>query len=401
MSSSTTSSKYPPEFWILFLTVFAAMLGLGIIGPLMPLFASRLGAAGIALGFVFSGFSLSRTITMPIVGYQSDKRGRKQFLVMGLVLYALISIGYLFTHHIIELIWLRLLHGMASAMVIPIAMAYAGELARKGQEGEMMGTFSIATMTGLGIGPLLGGVLTDWFGEPAAFLGLTFLAGIAAVLAYIFLPEKNAIQSRKKQLSFKENLNQVLQSRQMMGVLWFRFVMTLARGTIISFFPLYAAAKGQSLSNIGILLSTNMLLMSFLQKPFGKASDHFQKRVPFIVAGMVLAALSLVLIPFFHSFTQLFVLNLIMGLGGALAFPAAVALVVEFGRGIGMGSAMGYFNMALSTGMIFAPILSGIIYDVWNMEAIFYINGGIIFGGIGIFGYLIRNQKVRTGRTVR
>ncbi len=369
------------------------MLGLGIIGPLMPIFASRLGAAGIALGLVFSGFSLSRTITMPIVGYQSDRKGRKQFLVMGLVLYSLISIGYLFTQNILELIWLRLLHGMASAMVIPVAMAYAGELARQGKEGEMMGTFSIATMTGLGVGPLLGGVLTDWFGESAAFIALTFLAGVAAVLAYWFLPERNQNNRQQKSSGFWENLRQVVASRKMLGVLWFRFVMTLARGTIISFFPIYAATTGQSLAHIGILLSINMLLMSFLQKPFGWLSDRWQQRLPFIVAGMALAATSLLLIPYFHSFIQLLILNLIMGLGGALAFPAAVALVVEFGREIGMGSAMGYFNMALSTGMIFAPMFSGVIYDVISIESIFYINGAIILAGIGIFYLLVRNGE--------
>ena len=369
------------------------MLGLGIIGPLMPIFASRLGAAGIALGLVFSGFSLSRTITMPIVGYHSDKHGRKQFLVMGLILYSLISIGYLFTHHIIELIWLRLLHGMASAMVIPIAMAYAGELARRGKEGEMMGTFSIATMTGLGVGPLLGGVLTDWFGESAAFLALTVLSGFAAFLAFRFLPEQHGRRKKRSSGSFRENLKQVVQSRKIMGVLWFRFVMTLARGTIISFFPLYAAAVGQSLSNIGILLSINMLLMSLFQKPFGRLSDKTGWRLPFILAGMVLAAISLFLIPYAHSFVQLLILNLVMGIGGALAFPAAVALVVEFGRQIGMGSAMGYFNMALSTGMIFAPIFSGVIYDAVNIQAIFYINGTIILAGTVVFYGLIRSAK--------
>ncbi len=369
------------------------MLGLGIIGPLMPIFASRLGAAGVALGLVFSGFSLSRTITMPIVGYHSDKHGRKQFLVMGLILYSLISIGYLFTHHIIELIWLRLLHGMASAMVIPIAMAYAGELARRGKEGEMMGTFSIATMTGLGVGPLLGGVLTDWFGESAAFLALTVLSGFAAFLAFRFLPEQHGTRKKRSSGSFRENLKQVVQSRKIMGVLWFRFVMTLARGTIISFFPLYAAAVGQSLSNIGILLSINMLLMSLFQKPFGRLSDKTGWRLPFILVGMVLAAISLFLIPYAHSFVQLLILNLIMGIGGALAFPAAVALVVEFGRQIGMGSAMGYFNMALSTGMIFAPIFSGVIYDAVNIQAIFYINGAIILAGTVVFYGLIRPTK--------
>ncbi len=373
------------SFWILFFTVFAAMLGLGIIGPLMPLLANRLGATGTALGLVFSGFSIARTLTMPLVGHQSDRLGRKRFIVVGLLIYSLISVGYLFSHSVLELIWLRVLHGMASAMVIPIAMAYAGELARKGQEGETMGTFSMATMAGLGVGPLLGGVFTDWLGQEAAFLSLTALALIAAGFGYCFLPETRR-SNRSPAIPFFQGLQRILSHRAVLGVLWFRFIMTLARGTIISFFPLYAASVGMSLAKIGILLSVNMLLMSLLQKCFGRLTDRTGHRLSFIQAGMILAAISLALIPSFHQFWQLFLLNVVMGLAGALAFPAAIALMVEYGRKRGMGSAMAYFNMALSTGMILAPLLSGLIMDVFYIEAIFYINGSLIgLGGIIFF----------------
>jgi len=363
------------------------MLGLGIIGPLMPLLAKRLGATGLALGLVFSGFSIARSLTMPLVGHQSDRLGRKRFIVVGLLIYSLISIGYLFSHSVVELIWLRVLHGMASAMVIPIAMAYAGELAPKGHEGETMGTFSIATMAGLGVGPLLGGVLTDWLGEAAAFLSLTFLALIAAVFSYGFLPESRS-RSRAAEISFLKGLKRLLSQRAILGVLWFRFIMTLARGTIISFFPIYAASVGISLAKIGVLLSINMLLMSFLQKFFGRLTDRIGHRLQFIRMGMMLAAISLALIPYFHHFWELFFLNVLMGLGGAIAFPAAVALMVEYGRRRGMGSAMAYFNMALSTGMILAPLLSGAIMDIFHIEAIFYVNGSLIALGVGIFTLL-------------
>ncbi len=375
------------SFWILFFTVFAAMLGLGIIGPLMPLLANRLGATGVALGLVFSGFSIARSLTMPLVGHQSDRLGRKRFIVVGLMIYSLISIGYLFSHSVVELIWLRVLHGMASAMVIPIAMAYAGELARKGQEGETMGTFSIATMAGLGVGPLLGGVLTDWLGEPAAFLSLTILALIAALFSFCFLPESRSPR-RTTRTSFLKDWQRLLTQRVILGVLWFRFIMTLARGTIISFFPIYAASVGISLAKIGVLLSINMLLMSFLQTFFGRLTDRIGHRQQFIKIGMALAALSLVLIPYFHHFWELFFLNVMMGVGGALAFPAAVALMVEYGRLQGMGSAMAYFNMALSTGMILAPLLSGAIMDRFHIEAIFPVNGSLIALGVGIFSLL-------------
>ena len=70
-------------FRVLFISLFATMLGLGIVSPLMPIFAENLGASGIWLGLIFSSFSLARGIFMPIIGRISDKTGRKKFIIVG------------------------------------------------------------------------------------------------------------------------------------------------------------------------------------------------------------------------------------------------------------------------------------------------------------------------------
>ena len=64
-------------FVILFFSIFSSMLGIGIIAPLLPIYAESFGASGLWIGIIFSGFSISRSIFMPIVGRWSDKRGRK------------------------------------------------------------------------------------------------------------------------------------------------------------------------------------------------------------------------------------------------------------------------------------------------------------------------------------
>ena len=68
-------------YLVLFVAVFASTLGVGFIGPLMPLYARDLGATGVTLGMIFSGFSMARFIFTPIIGRLSDKRGRRVFLV--------------------------------------------------------------------------------------------------------------------------------------------------------------------------------------------------------------------------------------------------------------------------------------------------------------------------------
>ena len=71
----------------LLLSVFIALLGIGIIIPVMPVFATELGANGLALGMIIAAFSVSRGLLQPVVGNLSDRWGRKGFLVTGLFIY--------------------------------------------------------------------------------------------------------------------------------------------------------------------------------------------------------------------------------------------------------------------------------------------------------------------------
>jgi len=126
----------------LFFSIFAAILGLGILSPLLPSLAEALGATGFWVGMIFSGYAISRAIIMPIMGGLSDKYGRRIFIVSGLLILAVISLLYLPAHTEYTLTAVRLLHGLAAGMIIPVAMAYAGEVAQEGKEGKTMGIFN-------------------------------------------------------------------------------------------------------------------------------------------------------------------------------------------------------------------------------------------------------------------
>ena len=123
----------------LYFSIVAAILGLSIISPLLPTIAEDLGATGFWVGMIFSGYAISRAIIMPVMGGLSDKYGRNILIASGLLLLAVISLLYLLAHNVYTLTAVRLLHGLAAGMIIPVAMAYAGETAKEGKEGRAMG----------------------------------------------------------------------------------------------------------------------------------------------------------------------------------------------------------------------------------------------------------------------
>ena len=156
-------------FSTLFFSIFATVTGVGIVVPLLPVYAHDLGAGGLYIGLIFGAFSLSRSVLMPYFGRQSDKKGRKPYIVPGMFAYTLISIAFVFSKNINSLIVLRFVQGAASAMLLPVIQAYVGDITPRGREGFTMGIFNMSLFLGLSLGPLLGGVIKDHFSLNAAF----------------------------------------------------------------------------------------------------------------------------------------------------------------------------------------------------------------------------------------
>jgi MFS family permease len=380
-------------FNVLFISVFATMLGLGIIAPLMPIYAESLGATGIWLGIIFAGFSLSRGLFMPIIGRISDKKGRKIFILAGLLIYTILSLAYIRADSVYMLTVIRMIHGFASAMVIPVAMAYIGEISPEGREGTYMGTFSVSLFLGMGLGPLIGGILKDTFGLASAFYAMSALSAISFLVCLLFLPE---LKTRR---AHRSSLKAVIKNDICKALMVFRGVNALGMASIMAFLPIFASKIGLTSSQIGTIITTNVLLTALFQRPFGMIADR-RNKLAMIVTGTAISAVSLFLIPFAKNFAELLVVASIMGLGGAISMPAASAMVVAAGRELGLGSVMGVFNMAMSAGMITAPLISGVIMDAFGLGEVFYTAGIISVVGILIFYLMVKDIAVGNARGI-
>ena len=369
-------------FPILALCVFSSMLGVGIIAPLLPLYAENMGATGTWIGIIFAGFSISRAIFLPIIGRLSDRIGRKLFFCTGLFIYAAISLGYIWADTVLQLTSVRLIQGAAAGMIIPIAQAYVGDISPEGEEGRWMGYFHTAFFTGFGFGPLMGGVLTDYFGMNIAFYAMGGLNLLAFLLVIFFLPE---IGQRKTPATPRASFKQMSTSSMMKGLFSFRLSFSIGRGILATFLPVFAGIYiGLSPTLIGVLLAVNILLMSLLQVYGGNIADRFNRRM-LVVLGSLINIAFLALIPLAHSFWLLLGICSLGGVGGAISMPAASALTVEEGRRFGMGSTIAIFTVAMSIGMAIGPIVAGAIADFINISSVFYFSAAMGLIGTSLF----------------
>jgi MFS family permease len=364
----------------LFLSIFATMLGMGILSPLIAIYSTspKFNATGIWLAIIFSGFSFARIISAPPVGRLSDIKGRKRVLMAGLLIYSIIPFGYLYATSLYGLSLIRLIHGFSSAFIVPVAIASVGDISPRGEEGKYMGLFSISLFLGMGIGPVIGGVIKDRFGMDYIFYSMEILFLIALILVFLFLPNMKGTPKKDNTKSLSE-INTLTLSI-------FGFLNSLGRGTLIAFLPIFAyRTLNLSASLIGLIFTSNIILTFLLQYPSGLTADKTSK-LGLIIAGSFIYALFLLFIPFSKNFLELLILNLSVGMGNALSTPASMSAAAEVGRDCGMGTTMGRIDMAMGMGMIVGPLISGVILDSFGIKEVFYAVGMInLFGTALLF----------------
>ena len=131
-----------------------------------------------------------------------------------------------------------------------------------------------------------------------------------------------------------------------------------------------------STTQVGLLVSVNVLVSTLLQSPSGRLADRMSK-AHLIGIGGLLSALALCIFPWATGFWQLFFLNILVGATYGLAFPAHVALAMEQARGHGMGTVMSFLMLAHGVGMMIGPVLFGAIARQWSLHSAFW-SGGLL-----------------------
>lgn len=363
----------------LLISVFIALLGVGIIVPVMPVFAENLGAGGLALGIIIGAFSLTRSVCQPIVGNLSDRWGRRGFLIGGLFVYGLVGLLIPHAESITTLILIRALHGVGSAMIVPVAMACMADLSPVGHEGRTMGLLNIAMFSGIGLGPLIGGLCSDRWGIASAFTIMAALSGLAMLLIITQIPTNASIAVKaEKKSGLIHSLRSMLTTPRTAGILLTRMTTMIIMVPTMAFLPLLMHQWFQATgTQIGIVITTRTLVNAMLQHPCGRLADRVNK-VHFLRLGCIIISLVMCLVPLADSFSTLLGLFAILGAGEAIIWPTLAALATEEGRQYGQGTMMGAFNMSMSVGVFCGAIGSGILSDQLGLSWSFPLIGSLV-----------------------
>lgn len=156
-----------------------AMLGTTLPTPLYGLYQQRFGFSELTITVIFATYAVGVIAALLVFGGFSDQIGRRRMLFAGLALSALSAVVFLMADGLAPLILGRVLSGLSAGIFTGTATATLVDLAPPERRGRATLVATIANVTGLGVGPLLAGVLSQWGPAP---LRLTFLVDLALLV---------------------------------------------------------------------------------------------------------------------------------------------------------------------------------------------------------------------------
>ncbi len=381
-----TPSDYRKSLAALVVAMFSMAMGVGFIVPLLPVYADTLGASGVWIGAIFGAHPFFRAALMLVFGSLADYRSKKSLMSCGLAGYLLVALGFVLVTRVYHLFLLRIMQGVFSAMISPVARAYAGELSPAHSEGRVMGTLNAGFFAGFAAGPLIGGVFADRFGINVPFYAMAAMSGLSLLMLTILVPDQKAHRRHRPGNSRQLILEsfRLLRSDVVKGIISIRSSVGMGRGIFSALLPLFGhLVLGLSSSQVGLVVTVRALTSAALQRVGGQLADRFNRKWLAII-GFAMAPLAFLLVPISVHLWRLLMVSVLLGVSTAVSVPATDAIAVEQGRIFSMGRMMGMAEMWRSFAMAIGSVTGGFALDVLGMRQAFVV--AALVSALGILG---------------
>ena len=351
----------------LFMTVFVDLVGFGIVLPLQPFYAQKLGAAPDVVTLVAASYTAMQFVFAPLWGRLSDRIGRKRVLLFTI---AGSCAGYLWLAFADTLVMLFLARAFGGAMAanMGVAHAYVADVTPAADRAGAMGRIGAAAGLGFVAGPAIGGLLA---GPDALnpdfqlpFFAAAVFSALAFVAAIVFLRETSTAEvGRAARRTALRDLWATL-ARPGLGLLLALVFMTpfVFSGieTVLALWSQFALdwgplRNGYAYAFMGFVA---VIVQGFAVGPLTRALGEGR-----VVAGGAVAVLvGAVLVPATGGAVGLYVaLGLIVG-GVCVSGPTLTSLVSHHAGADERGAILGLSQSSAGFGRILGPALSGTVF---------------------------------------
>ncbi len=374
--------------WLVRLLVFAAFFDLFLQYPVAAPYAVALGASSMLVGLVVAAYSIANLLGNIGAGFILDRWGRTVPLLFGFILTAAAVAAYTLVNSPVQLLGLRLLHGLTVAALAPGAFALAGDLARPEDRVRVMGANGAVIALAAIVAPAFAGVLQERGGFRTVFLcDAAFLLIVASVL-WLFRARLRPFAFGRS-TAVKDLTRWSTVVRQQFAPYSTLFSFTIALGVLVTHVPERLQALGISPAVRGAAFSLYGLVAAIVMiSPITGRLARQQWSIS-AAAGAWLVALGLFLagglgVASSAALARTTLLGAaVFGFGFGLLFPAVTAEVARRVPREVRGRAFGFFYALYSFGVILGALAAGWLAEFGGLTSgwPFFVGGLVVAAG--------------------
>ncbi|TCO62240.1 MFS transporter [Actinocrispum wychmicini] len=336
--------------------MFVDSLLYSVVVPVLPGYASRLGASSTAIGLLFAAYAVGLVLATPVLGRMSDRIGRRIPMLLGSVGLAATTVLYAFADVYPLLVTARFLQGVAAAAVWTAGIALVADVTEKGRLGQVMGVVMACMSAGLISGPPIGGFLEQAGGYRTPFLVVAAVAVLSGLTQMVLVKDPPATNAEGVPV------RTLLADRSLRGTVIAVFLGASALSMLEPILPLdLADHQGAGPAAVGLVFGVATLANGAASPVIGALADRC-RRVRLIALGLVASGglLPCLLIPDSVVGTGA-VLTVFAIAYGFILVPALpeLATVAQRHGGGAYATVYAVFNISYSMGMVLGPVAGG------------------------------------------
>ncbi len=334
-------------------------------------------------------FGITKAVSNYFAGRFAQQFGRKKMLVVGWLFGLPVPFILMYAPDwnwiVVANLFLGINQGLAWSANVIMKIDLAGEKDR----GLAMGLNEFAGYVAVAVVAFLTGWIATEMGlRPYPFVLGIVLAVLGLVMSIRFVrdtaPFVEYESKNSKEEHIKKNLFWELSfgDRNMQAVSQAGMMTNFKDGMAWGAFPLFLAAAGLSMTQIGIVVAVYPAFWGILQVVTGKISDYTGRK-KMLWAGMLVQGMSLLMFPFLEQFYLFVLVAALLGTGTAMVYPTFLAAIADLTHPQDRAESVGVFRLWRDGGYAIGAIFSGIIADLFDINLAIILTGALAIASAG------------------
>jgi CBS domain-containing protein len=376
-NKSVKNKGLPTAVWTLFIAIITALMGLGLVGPVLPTISTQLGASPSEVTLLYTSYNAVMAIAMLITGVISTRLGLKKTLLLGVVIIGIFASLAGFANNIWTIVGLRGIWGIGNSLFFATGLTAIITIAGIAKSKSVL-LFEAAVGIGISAGPLIGGILgqISW---RYPFMGVGAIMTVVFVLLLIFMPNvKEEIGKGRKSTSLLDPFR-AMKHRSIATVGLSNCLYNFGFFALLAYAPLALGLTPLTMGIIflgwGILLAlTSYFMAPRVKRKFGATKHLYVLLSIFIVILIIMGIWT----------SDIWIMAGCIIFSGALFgnLNALYTDAVMESSPVEASTTSSAFSFLRMIGGAIAPVTAGILGQIFSPHAPFIVGGGFVLGAI-------------------